>query len=159
MTKELKYNLCASGTLKSIVYCCSTSKPCPIRDRALSLLGIPPEKFEAIKNNHKIEDPNLCFGNLAFCCALSKKCKFRDSVLKRLGWDEKKYLEYKKEILKDFMKLNPDPEIWNRRVVDGYKGILRDRYGNKYEVLLFGSLELGFIQLLEWKKIESGVKK
>jgi len=101
-------NLCGGGPLISLVYCCGLEKPCPIRNYALKLLEITPEKFKEVKEKHRIDAEGTCFKNLAYCCSLQKECPYRDEARKRLNMSDEEYIRYKLEILRDLI---PDEKL------------------------------------------------
>jgi len=111
-------NLCGGAPLYAIVYCCSIQKPCPIRDTALKMLGIPKEKYEMIKEKHRLAHNGVCFKNLAYCCSLAKNCPAREKAMQELGITPTDYWEYKAKILKDLMKIAKcDKEVWNEKII------------------------------------------
>jgi len=150
-------NLCGGGPLISLVYCCGLEKPCPIRNYALKLLGITPEKFKEVKEKHRIDAEGTCFKNLAYCCSLQKECPFRDKVRKRLNMSDEDYLKYKLEILRDLIPREKLDYALKTRVMKPLIFIIVDPSGEEWTEwrgLGFGNPDINafFIQQVKVKK-------
>ena len=128
-------NLCGGGSLIALVYCCGItvevdgrerSRPCPIRDYALKLLGISKEKYREVKERHRLYDPSICYKNLAYCCSLLKECPLRDQARVRLGVDDEGYVEYKLKILRDLIPSDKLEYALSTRVIKRLAMIIFD---------------------------------
>lgn len=103
-------NVCGGGTGIAIVYCCARS--CPYRDLMLCKLGLPHVKYFEVKNRVARKwnafSKQVCFRNLAYCCSPDKPCPRRDAALRELGWTIDDYLNFKAEILEEYMREIPE---------------------------------------------------
>jgi len=130
-------NMCIGGSAVALAYCCSTAKDCPIRDKALSELGISKEKFTEIKERHRIE-ADVCFGNLAYCCSLEKECEKRDRALENLGMSREEYVEYKLAIAEEFHALVGE-RLFSVKPLHTYVANMLDLdSGKEYRVVMLG---------------------
>ena len=145
-------NLCGGGALIALAYCCGLEKPCPIRNYALKLLGITPEKYEKVKEAHKISDEEVCFKNLAYCCSITKECPYRDKARKRLGMRDEEYVEYKLAILRDLIPREKLDYALKTRVLKPLIFVIVDPEDEvEWRGLGFGNLDIHFFQVLKIK--------
>jgi len=137
-------NLCNGSPLAAIAFCCRSTKPCPFRDKALELLGIGVEEYEAVKEEMKIEAKGTCYGNLAYCCSLNTQCEARDRVLNELEMTPAEYLQYKYRILKKLIPKELEEEAFTRKVVFlfAFEMVNLDDPDTGYRGLALGNPEL-----------------
>jgi predicted metal-binding transcription factor (methanogenesis marker protein 9) len=141
-------NMCMGGSAVALIYCCSAVKDCPIRDKALSELGISKEKFMEIKERHRIE-ADVCFGNLAYCCSLEKECERRDRALEKLGMSREEYIEYKLAIAEEFHAL-AEERLFSVKPLHTYVANMLDLdSGREYRVVMLGDGEILRALLME----------
>jgi predicted metal-binding transcription factor (methanogenesis marker protein 9) len=134
-------NMCMGGSAVALAYCCSTTKDCPIRDKALSELGISKEKFTEIKERHRVE-ADVCFGNLAYCCSLEKECEKRDRALEKLGMSREEYVEYKLAIAEEF-RIFAGEKIFSVKPLHTYVANMLDiDSGKEYRAVMLGDGEI-----------------
>jgi predicted metal-binding transcription factor (methanogenesis marker protein 9) len=134
-------SMCMGGSAVALTYCCSAVKDCPIRDKALSELGISKEKFMEIKERHRIE-ADVCFGNLAYCCSLEKECERRDKALEKLGMSREEYIEYKLAIAEEFHALAGE-SLFSVKPLHTYVANMLDLdSGREYRVVMLGDGEI-----------------
>jgi len=138
-------NLCGGGQLYAIVYCCGLQKPCPIRDKALEMLGITKDEYAMVKEKHRIAHEGVCFKNLAYCCSLLKPCIARGKAMKELEITATDYLKYKAEMLKEFMRIarNKSKEVWEERIMRPLIFLVLDpEKGIEWKGIAIGNLDI-----------------
>jgi predicted metal-binding transcription factor (methanogenesis marker protein 9) len=134
-------NICMGGSAVALAYCCSASKDCPLRDRVLSEIGIPKEKFTEIKEKHRVE-ADVCFGNLAYCCSLEKECEKRDRALEKLGMSREEYIKYKLAIAEEFYSLVGE-RLFSVKPLRTYVANALDLdSGKEYRIVMLGDGEV-----------------
>ena len=153
-------NLCAGAKLAGIVFCCSTKKECPFRDKALEILGISKEDFERVKTTG-YSDSRLCYGDLGFCCSLEEECKTRDQVMKELGLTPGDYIALKRKVLGELKKVakNPDFDTLIENEAVAYKMVGRmvitNTEKNPIYVIAIGNPELShYFRVVYWERVE-----
>lgn len=150
-------NLCAGGKLAALVFCCSTRKECPVRDKALEILGISKEDYEMVKSSMDYRDDRLCYGNLAFCCSLEEECRVRDTVMRELGMSPGDYIAMKKKLLEELKKVATTKNGWNEVIMYKMLGrmVVTNADRNPIYMIAMGNPEISdYIRVIYWEEVE-----
>jgi tRNA-dihydrouridine synthase B len=102
-------HICAGGDIRGLAFCCPPVKNCPVQG-AIKKIGITPEEFIELKLCLAKGSPlehgeGTCFGSLVWCCKITKPCYLRDAALGRIGLSGKEYMELKRKLAKELLKL------------------------------------------------------
>lgn len=113
--------LCRGGDLRSLSFCCTPVKQCPLMP-ALKKAGMSPKEYydlkvESVENTPLASGSSTCFGSLAWCCKGSTPCMFRDISIKKEGITLADYMRYKRRLSEKIMKRLFDEE--NREEIAG----------------------------------------